>query len=39
MVKGAYEKLLDTFNWIGLHFDESPSVGGPYGPYVQVCSK
>ena len=26
---------LDTLRWLGLHWDEGPEVGGPYGPYLQ----
>lgn len=32
----AYVKnLYDTFEWLGIHWDEGPDVGGPLGPYVQ----
>jgi glutamyl-tRNA synthetase len=27
--------LYDTFNWLGLAWDEGPDTGGPVGPYVQ----
>ncbi len=27
--------MLDTLHWLGLHWDEGPEVGGPYGPYRQ----
>ncbi|MBI5127362.1 glutamate--tRNA ligase [Candidatus Roizmanbacteria bacterium] len=35
LVKGGEEKMLDTFDRIGLKADESPKVGGPYAPYRQ----
>lgn len=28
-------QLVDDLRWLGLHWDEGPDVGGPYGPYVQ----
>jgi len=32
-----YEKnILDSLTWLGLTWDEGPSVGGPYGPYYQM---
>ncbi len=31
----SYVKLLDDLRWLGLHWDEGPEVGGPYGPYRQ----
>ncbi len=34
-VPGAEEYIEESFNWLGLEFDESPSKGGPYGPYRQ----
>ena len=27
--------ILDGFKWLGIHWDEGPEVGGPYGPYFQ----
>lgn len=31
-----YEKnILDALHWTGIHWDEGPDVGGPYGPYRQ----
>ncbi|MEJ5189623.1 MAG: glutamate--tRNA ligase family protein, partial [Breznakiellaceae bacterium] len=29
------QNLYDTFAWLGIHWDEGPDVGGPFGPYVQ----
>jgi len=29
------ESALETLRWLGLHWDEGPEVGGPYGPYLQ----
>ena len=34
-VPGAEEYIEEAFDWLGLEFDESPSKGGPYGPYRQ----
>src|SRR5262245_51738768 len=31
-----YEQIIyDAMQWLGLHTDESPAQGGPYGPYRQ----
>lgn len=35
LVPGGEEKMLDTFDKIGLVADESPKVGGPHAPYRQ----
>eukprot|EP00123_Amoebidium_parasiticum_P020761 comp5593_c0_seq1/m.1499 comp5593_c0_seq1/g.1499 ORF comp5593_c0_seq1/g.1499 comp5593_c0_seq1/m.1499 type:complete len:535 (-) comp5593_c0_seq1:137-1741(-) len=35
LVEGSAEKLEDILVWAGVDFDESPSKGGPFGPYVQ----
>ena len=34
-VPGAEQYIQETFNWLGLEFDESPTKGGNYGPYKQ----
>lgn len=34
-VKGAEQVIYDSLAWFGLNPDESPDVGGPYGPYRQ----
>ncbi len=34
-VSGAEDYIQETFNWLGLPFDESPTKGGNYGPYRQ----
>ncbi len=34
-VQGAEEYIIDALNWCGLHFDEGPHTGGPFGPYRQ----
>jgi glutamyl-tRNA synthetase len=31
----SVQNLYDTFEWLGIHWDEGPDVGGPYGPYIQ----
>jgi len=34
-VEGAVENLISSLHWAGLKFDEGPSIGGDYGPYMQ----
>ena len=34
-VEGAVEVQLDALRWLGLDWDEGPTKGGDYGPYVQ----
>lgn len=31
----SLKDIYDTFSWLGIHWDEGPDVGGPFGPYVQ----
>ncbi|MFQ3619568.1 MAG: glutamate--tRNA ligase [Spirochaetales bacterium] len=31
----ALQDIYDTFDWLGIHWDEGPRVGGAYGPYFQ----
>lgn len=31
----ALTDIYETFDWLGIHWDEGPDVGGDYGPYVQ----
>ncbi len=31
----ALQDIYDTFDWLGIQWDEGPRVGGPYGPYFQ----
>ena len=38
-VPGAEDYIQETFDWLGLPFDESPRLGGPYGPYKQSQRK
>ncbi len=38
-VPGAEEYIEETFDWLGLSFDESPAGGGKYGPYKQSHRK
>jgi glutamyl-tRNA synthetase len=33
--EGSIQNIYDTFAWLGIHWDEGPDVGGPFGPYVQ----
>ena len=34
-VPGAEQYILDSFEWLGIKFDEGVSFGGKYGPYRQ----
>jgi glutamyl-tRNA synthetase len=34
-VKGAEKYILEALDWCGIHHDEGPDIGGPYGPYRQ----
>ena len=35
--KEEYTKdILDGLHWLGIHWDEGPDLGGPYGPYRQT---
>ncbi|MCJ1259084.1 Glutamate--tRNA ligase mitochondrial [Lignoscripta atroalba] len=34
-VAGAEDRICRDLEWAGLHWDEGPEVGGPYGPYRQ----
>ncbi|KAL9073184.1 MAG: hypothetical protein Q9157_004826 [Trypethelium eluteriae] len=34
-IQDAEQRLYDDLGWAGLHWDEGPGVGGPYGPYRQ----
>ncbi|HXK99673.1 MAG TPA: glutamate--tRNA ligase family protein, partial [Acetomicrobium sp.] len=29
------ENIYSGLEWLGLHWDEGPQIGGPYGPYRQ----
>jgi glutamyl-tRNA synthetase len=29
------QNLFDTFDWLGIKWDEGPDIGGPFAPYVQ----
>jgi glutamyl-tRNA synthetase len=33
--EASLQDIYDTFEWLGIHWDEGPDVGGPYGPYIQ----
>jgi glutamyl-tRNA synthetase len=35
-VAGAAESLIEILRWIGVEFDEGPTRGGKYGPYIQT---
>ncbi len=35
-VEGAIESLIRIMNWVGIHFDEGPHLGGDFGPYIQT---
>jgi glutamyl-tRNA synthetase len=34
-VPGAEEYIIESFDWLGISFDEGPHKGGKYGPYRQ----
>ncbi len=35
-IKKEYlDSILEALKWLGLHWDEGPEVGGPFGPYFQ----
>ena len=34
-VPGAEEYIIESFNWLGIKFDEGVSFGGDHGPYRQ----
>ena len=34
-VPGAEEYIIESFKWLGIHFDEGVSFGGSHGPYRQ----
>ncbi len=34
-VENAQENLINSLRWAGIEFDEGPSMGGDFGPYVQ----
>ena len=34
-VPGAEAYIIESFNWLGIQFDEGVSFGGNYGPYRQ----
>jgi glutamyl-tRNA synthetase len=34
-VPGAEEYIIESFRWMGLHFDEGPHIGGNFKPYRQ----
>ncbi|KAI1964939.1 Glutamate--tRNA ligase mitochondrial [Ophidiomyces ophidiicola] len=34
-VPGAEQRLYEDLQWAGLHWDEGPQIGGPYGSYRQ----
>jgi glutamyl-tRNA synthetase len=34
-VPGAEEYIIESFNWLGISFDEGPHIGGSFGPYRQ----
>ncbi|QHN04590.1 glutamate--tRNA ligase [Granulicella sp. WH15] len=34
-VATSEQEIFDSLHWLGLHWNEGPDVGGPYGPYRQ----
>lgn len=39
LVPGAEQYIIETFQWLGIEFDEGVHLGGPYGPYRQSDRK
>jgi len=35
VVPGSLDAIYESLRWLGLQWDEGPSVGGPFGPYFQ----
>ena len=35
LVENAQENLIKSLRWAGIEFDESPEIGGDFGPYIQ----
>ena len=35
-VPGSAQRLQESLEWLGVSFDEGPSAGGNFGPYIQV---
>ncbi|MBI4732921.1 MAG: glutamate--tRNA ligase, partial [Chloroflexi bacterium] len=33
---GAERELIEGLHWLGIHHDEGPDIGGPFGPYRQT---
>jgi glutamyl-tRNA synthetase len=33
--EASLQDIYDTFDWLGIHWDEGPDVGGPFAPYIQ----
>jgi len=33
--EGSVQNLYDTFDWLGIRWDEGPDIGGAFAPYVQ----
>ena len=34
-VENGVQGIIDDFNKLNIHFDEGPTIGGEYGPYIQ----
>ncbi len=34
-VASSEQMIFDALHWLGIHWDEGPDLGGPYGPYRQ----
>lgn len=35
LVEGAEKYIIEALKWCGIHYDEGPDCGGPFGPYRQ----
>lgn len=38
-VEEALGDIISSLKWLGLHWNEGPDIGGPYGPYLQSQRK
>ncbi len=38
-VPGGTARILDSLNFLGIHWDEGPDISGKYGPYIQSKRK
>lgn len=39
LIKNSQKYIENSLKWVGIDFDESPEIGGKYGPYIQSKRK